>query len=181
MLIAMAGLPGTGKSTLATRLAKELGGVVLSKDEVRAVLFPGPVLDYSSHENQISMRAIFQAVAYIRTTFPDRPVLIDGRTFLQPSQLADLFAVADALKESPRILECVCSDEIARRRLETDLTLGTHKAKDRTYDRYLAVKEKASAIPLPHLVLDTGSTSLEECVWRCLGYLRETGERGRQG
>ena|SRR5208283_5448063 len=45
MLIAMAGLPGTGKSTLATRLTKELGGVVLSKDRPCCpVSFPGPGL-----------------------------------------------------------------------------------------------------------------------------------------
>jgi predicted kinase len=44
MLIAMAGLPASGKSTIAARLAKELGGVILSKDQVQAVLFPLPVL-----------------------------------------------------------------------------------------------------------------------------------------
>jgi predicted kinase len=48
MLIAMAGLPASGKSTLAARLASELAGVVLSKDQVRAALFPPPVLDSSS-------------------------------------------------------------------------------------------------------------------------------------
>jgi hypothetical protein len=37
---------------------------------------------------------------------------------------------------------------------------------------YLAVKEKAEAITVPHLVLDTGIMSLDECVKRCLGYLR---------
>jgi predicted kinase len=35
VLIAMAGLPGTGKSRIAARRAIELGTVVLSKDSVR--------------------------------------------------------------------------------------------------------------------------------------------------
>jgi adenylylsulfate kinase len=87
MLIAMAGLPGSGKSTLATHLAQKLGGVVLSKDRVRAALFPPPVLDYSTAQNAISMDAIFTAVAHIRKAFPDRPVLIDGRTFLRSYQV----------------------------------------------------------------------------------------------
>jgi adenylylsulfate kinase len=39
MLIAMAGLPGTGKSTLANALANALGAAVLNKDRVRAALF----------------------------------------------------------------------------------------------------------------------------------------------
>ena len=45
MLVAMAGLPGTGKSTLAASLAESLGGVVLSKDVVRTAPLPaGPGL-----------------------------------------------------------------------------------------------------------------------------------------
>jgi adenylate kinase family enzyme len=85
MLIAMAGPPGSGKSAIAERLASELSGVVLSKDLVRAVLFPGPVLDYSTAENQISMEAIFGAAAYIRKTFPQHPVIIDGLPAVQAS------------------------------------------------------------------------------------------------
>src|SRR5438552_2727973 len=86
MLIAMAGLPATGKSTLAARLAKELDGVILSKDQVRAALFPPPVLDYSTAENDISMDAIFKAAAYIRKALPQHSVIIDGRTFLRTKQ-----------------------------------------------------------------------------------------------
>jgi hypothetical protein len=47
---------------------------------------------------------------------------------------------------------------------------GQHPAKNRTYG--LAVKEKAEAIQVPHLVLDTGKMMVEECVQRCLGYMR---------
>ena len=41
MLIAMAGLPGTGKSTLATALADALPAVVLDKDKLRTGSYPG--------------------------------------------------------------------------------------------------------------------------------------------
>lgn len=173
MLIALAGLPATGKSTLAARLAAELDGVILSKDQVRAALFPAPVQDYSTVENQISMDALFQAAAYIRKTFPERAVIIDGRTFLRSKQIADLFTLAESLTETPAIIECVCSDEVARQRLEHDLASGTHPAKNRDRALYLKVKAAAEPILVPHLVLDTGDTSLEECVRRCLRYLRK--------
>lgn len=169
MLIAMAGLPATGKSTLAVRLTKELGGVILSKDQVRAALFPLPVLDYSSEENDISMQAIFDAAGYICKTFPQKPVIIDGRTFLRSKQIDELFVLAVSLGETPRIIECVCTDEVARQRLEHDLAEGRHPAKNRTFALYSAVKEKAEPITVPHLVLDTGTMSLDECVQRCLG------------
>ena len=58
MLIAMAGLPATGKSQIAERLSTELGAVVLSKDTVRPKLFPPPVLDYSREVDDICMAAI---------------------------------------------------------------------------------------------------------------------------
>lgn len=175
MLIAMAGLPASGKSAIAARLAAELDGVVLSKDEVRAALFPPPVLDYSATENEISMAAIFNAARYIRTTFPQHPVIIDGRTFLRSSQIRDLEALAESIGEKPRVIECVCAEDVARKRLGQDLASGTHPAKNRTFALYLVVKEKAEPIQVPHLVLDTGVLSLDECVQRCLRYLRETG------
>jgi predicted kinase len=173
MLIAMAGLPATGKSTIAAHLARELDGVVLSKDQVRAALFPAPVLDYSTTENDISMDAIFRAAAYIRTTFPQRTVIIDGRTFLRPKQVEDLFARAASLGETPWIIECVCSDDVARQRLERDRASGMHPAKNRDFALYRAVKAQAEEIQVPHLVLDTGATPLEECIQCCLRYLRK--------
>jgi len=176
MLIAMAGLPATGKTTLAARLAQELDGVVLGKDQVRAALFSAPVLDYSAAENDISMAAIFQAAAYIGKTFPRHPVIIDGRTFLQTKQIDALLALAGSLGETPRIIECVCADAVARQRLEHDLAEGRHPARNRTYALYRSVQEKAEAIAVPHLVIDTGVTPLEECVRRCLAYLQ--GARG---
>jgi predicted kinase len=43
----MVGLPATGKSTTPGGLAAALDAVILSKDEVRAAVFPPQVLDYS--------------------------------------------------------------------------------------------------------------------------------------
>ena len=39
MIVLMAGLPGTGKSTLARELAAQTSGRVLSKDEIRHAIF----------------------------------------------------------------------------------------------------------------------------------------------
>lgn len=39
VIVIMAGLPGTGKTTLARELAVRVGGRVLSKDEIRHTLF----------------------------------------------------------------------------------------------------------------------------------------------
>jgi predicted kinase len=174
MLIAMAGLPGTGKSTLAAHLEQRLGAVILNKDRVRAALFPPRVLDYSAVQNDIAMAAIYQAAAAILRADPRQTVILDGRTFLRASQVRDLLALAASLGEQPRILECVCEDAVARERLERDLSQGSHPASNRTFGLYLSLKAAAEAITVPHLVLDTGRTPLEECVQRCLVYLQDS-------
>lgn len=172
MLIALAGLPGTGKSTLAARLAAELGGVVVSKDVVRAALFPPPALDYSAAQDDLCMAAIFRAAAHLLTTNPQQVVILDGRTFLRAGQVGDLLALGAAVGRPPAIIECVCADELARERLERDLHEGTHPARNRTFALYQSLQAERVPIPAPHLTLDTGALPLEECVSRSRRYLR---------
>ncbi|HVS40475.1 MAG TPA: ATP-binding protein [Gemmataceae bacterium] len=172
MLIAMAGLPGTGKSTLAGRLAAELPAVVLNKDAVRAVLFPPPVLDYSAGQDDVSMAAVYSAAGHIHRRNPRQAVILDGRTFSRAYQMRDLLALAASVGEAPRLIECVCADEVARGRLESDLARGGHPAGNRTFALYLERKAAAEPIAPPRLTLDTGATDLEECVRRCLAWLR---------
>src|SRR5262249_59199573 len=113
MLIAMAGLPATGKSTLAARLAERLAAVILDKDRVRAALFPPRVLDYSVVQDDITMAAIYQAASAIRKANPGQAVILDGRTYLRPGQVQSLLDLAASLGEKPRIIECVCDNAVA--------------------------------------------------------------------
>ena len=71
-----------------------------------------------------------------------------------------------------KIIECVCSDENARQRLEADIAGHRHLAGNRTFAMYLATKAKAEAIVIPHLVVNT-DRSLDICLATCLRYIRE--------
>jgi predicted kinase len=171
VLIAMAGLPGTGKSTLAARLAAALDGTVLSKDVVRSALFPAPVLDYSSAQDEITMSAVYRAAAYILRAHPARPVFLDGRTFSKPGQLDAPLALTADLGVLLKVIECVCADDVARGRLAADHAAGTHPAGNRTPELYAHAKAAAVPLPVPHLTLDTGVVSIEECVRRAIEYV----------
>jgi predicted kinase len=164
----MAGLPASGKSTLAVCLAQALRGVVLDKDRVRAALFPAPVLDYSAVQDDIAMTAIYQSAAVILRAESQRVVILDGRTFLLPGQLQPLLDVGASVGEQVRIIECVCDDAVARRRLDEDLPENRHPARNRTYDLYLSVKARAQPFLIPHLVVDTGRLQLTDCVKQCI-------------
>ena len=66
-----------------------------------------------------------------------------------------------------RILECVCSEETVRRRLERDTDHGTHPAGNRDFQLYLDVKNRFEAITFPKTVIDTDH-DVELCVREAL-------------
>lgn len=160
MLILMAGLPGTGKSTLSRTLAAELGGTVIDKDRIRAALFDPADIEYSTEQDEFCMRVMLKVAGYIFRKDPSRRVFLDGRTFSQRYQLDRATGYAKAIGQPWHILECICSDETARKRLEED---RAHVAANRDFNLYLRVKARFEEITLPKTVIDTGQP-LQSCV-----------------
>ena len=168
MIVLMAGLPGTGKSTLARALAAQCPGVVLDKDEIRSVLFPPAYLEYSAVQDDFCQTVMFETAKYLLARHPDLRIFIDGRTFSRAYQLQNALAAATSLSTPCRIIECVCSEETARLRL--DQTRASHPAQNRTYELYKRLQAEFDLIPEPKLVVDTDSR-LEDSVAAALAYL----------
>ena len=174
MLIAMAGLPGTGKSTLAQQMAHALSGTVLDKDTIRAVLFPPALLEYTTEQDDFCMSILFQAAGYILRKDPHQHVILDGRTFSHRYQVEVVKDVAARLKTHLKIIECICSDEVARQWLRG---VGTaqikHLAGNRDYALYLAIKARFEEIDEPKLLVNTEDEP-QHCLEQCLSYILET-------
>jgi predicted kinase len=165
MIVLMAGLPGTGKTTLACELARNTNGRVLSKDEFRHSLFTPEEIEYSSRQDDFVLQIMLQTAGYLLDRDPERRIFLDGKPFSRRYQIENVIATADSLHQPWRILECVCSDEIARQRLESDAGSGAHPAGNRDFQLYLEVKARFEAISFPKIMIDTGG-SLEHCVHR---------------
>jgi predicted kinase len=170
LIILMAGLPATGKSTVAQALASALPGVILNKDRARTALFPPSEIDYSVSQDDLVMDILRQATAYILRRDRSKHVLIDGRPFAKRYQLEPWKTLAAELDVPVRIIECVCADEIARQRLASATARGDHVAANRDYAMYRRLKAGFEPIVDPKLVLDT-QQSLEQCVAAALAYL----------
>src|ERR1700680_3103746 len=81
MIVLMAGLPGTGKSTLARELAARTSGRVLSKDEIRHAIFLPDEIEYSSRQDDFCAQLMIEAAGYLWSRSKERPVFFDGRPF----------------------------------------------------------------------------------------------------
>lgn len=170
MMIAMAGLPGTGKSTLARALAERIPALVLNKDTVRAALFPPAEIAYSNSQDDLVINIILQMAEYYFQKNAERSVILDGRTFSKKAQVDTLVSYSHQYHRELRLIYCMCSDEMARKRIECDLYSGNHPATDRDFSLYLRLQAESDPIQLPHLRLNT-DRPLEDCLQQCLEYL----------
>ncbi len=167
----MAGLPGTGKTTLARQLAARTSGRILSKDDIRHAIFSPDEIEYSARQDDFCVQIMLETSAYLLREEPARMIFLDGRPFSRRYQIENVLVAAASLRQPWRILECVCSEETARRRLEEHAAAGEHPAGNRDFQLYLEVRSRFEAILARKTVVPT-DRPIEECVALALAALR---------
>jgi adenylylsulfate kinase len=171
MIVLMAGLPGTGKTTIARELAIRTSGRVIGKDEIRHALFSRDEIEYSSRQDDFCLQVILETSGYLLRPDPTRCIFLDGRPFSRRYQIENVVNAVAGLHQSWRILECVCAEEVSRQRIEQQAAPGAHPAGNRDFQLYLEVKSRFEAISLPKTVIDT-SELLQTCIEQGLAALR---------
>jgi predicted kinase len=151
--VVFAGLPGTGKSTLARALAERLGAAILDKDRVRGALFPDALTDYSPEQDQLCMRAMLEAAAYLTARRRVPYVFFDGRTFSTGEQIEEVLLAAEQAGAGWRILHVRCADAVAEERLGRNDP--GHPAKNRDPALYRRIQQHFEPILQPKLEVDT--------------------------
>lgn len=115
------------------------------------------------------MRVMLKVAGYLFRKDSARKVFLDGLTFSRAYQLRRATGYANALGQPWRILECVCSDETACKRLQSD---PEHPARNRDFDLFVAVKQRFEEIVLSKAVIDTDQL-LEYCLEQAKNGLAE--------
>ncbi len=168
MIVLMAGLPGTGKTTLARELAGRTGGRVVSKDDVRHALFSVEEIEYSPRQDDFCLQIMLRdgGISFVAESRRGM-MFLDGRPFSRRYQIENVLNAAD---------RCVSLggywNAFARRKqlgdgLQADAATGAHAAGNRDFQLYLEVKARFEAITFDKTVIDT-DRSLDSCVEQAL-------------
>jgi predicted kinase len=165
-LVVLAGLPGSGKSTVADGLSRQLSIPVLSVDPIEAAMWRGGLT-----RDQTGIAAYEVAIA-----------LAGEQLRLGHSVIADAVNPVEAPRAAWRnlaarhraelkIIECVCADEaIHRRRVEARIR-GIEGMREVTWARVLERRAGYEPWTDDRLVLDTSAQSTDRLVAEAIGYV----------
>jgi uncharacterized protein len=161
-VIAVGGLSGTGKTTVARAVAGELGLRVVSADAVRRELFGDAKRPAAYGEGAYTAEANRQTYDRLiergrELLGRDGGVILDA-TFRRNEDRAAARAMAAEAGAEWRLIECRLAPELVRERLERRAALREGLS-DATWQVYLKQREEASALgdeSARHFALDTG-------------------------
>ena len=162
-VVIVSGLPGSGKSYFAKRLANRMKATYLSSDLIRKSLFDPPI--YSPEEKE----RVYQKMGLMMTEALAKGeiVVLDG-TFHRKStrqKMRDWIARAEVGYAIIRIKadEALVKERTSKKRKESDADYGV----------YLMLKQRSEPIAEPHLELISTNDNLEERLEKAINYLAE--------
>lgn len=175
-LIVLAGLPGTGKSSLARRLGALLQCPVFDKDRVRAASYAPEFVEYSTEQDDRCVEAILTLIAGEARAGKRRFAILDGRCFARRGQTQRIEEFAREERIELRWILMSCDAALARRRLESEGAL--HPAADRGADLHARLQREAVPFGPLHLALSSDprpplsdAQVLDEAVERALAWV----------
>ncbi len=164
-VVMLIGLPGSGKTRLAQWLTGHSEVVVVSRDTIRAAMFPD--CRYTMEEKLAAFEAMRAAISV--TLRHGRSVCTDGITFASAADRANITAIAAAAGATVKIVWCDVPIAVAQRRIRDDRVT---EFPDRTAELVTEVAGRFAPVPLGALRLDM-TKPIDEIGTRLLGVLRE--------
>lgn len=156
------GLPGSGKSYLASRLAEKLKAEYINSDKVRLSLYP--VRSYSEEEKL----SVYQTILAMTREFlqTGRSVIVDG-TFYKESIRQEY---KDELAAGTKVffIEVIADEALIYERLRQHRPYS--EADESVYQK---IKGQWEPFREDHLILQSSNRNLDEMLDHALNYLKQ--------
>lgn len=147
-LFIVCGLQGTGKTTVASALAKTLRAVHLRNDVIRKELFPAPL--YNEVETDKTYEETLRRAEAL--LHEGKSVVIDA-TFTKAIHRAVVKELAQKTGSIFLIIRTHADEGVVEQRMRT----RTNDASDAVFADHLKAKSKFDTITEPHVVVDTNT------------------------
>ena len=174
LIVTVGGLMGTGKSTLAKRLANETDAMLLTTDAIRSELHgsnrrlgyaEGKYSDFGRDEIYRTMlRRATDALEFSPT------VVLDG-TFSSQKKRRNVHDLAERLNAAYLHVECSCPRDVALRRIDARCREGNSVSEARP-DLYVRQAADYEPVDEPHAIHVDTTHSLDHQMDRLLPMLR---------
>lgn len=159
IVVALIGLPGSGKSIAARALQDQLALRRVCRDTIRQAMFPR--CSYSFAEKRAAFRAMLLAVE-INCMLGESSV-IDGVTFSRRRDLQRVDAAIRRYGFLPVPIYLDCPPDVARARIAEDVASNRHLARDRTPEIVADVMVRFESPPANALVINSNVPAAELC------------------
>lgn len=149
MLIIVSGLQGTGKTTVAKKITKEIKGVLLRTDVIRRDLFEVPEYIKKIYPKDQMQKVYDEMFSQARILLKkNRNVVLDA-TFLKKENREKAKKISKG--HNFEIIEIVCPEKIVEMRMKKRFK-GESKAK---FEHYLKYKNIFEPIKEKHIIINT--------------------------
>lgn len=153
------GLPGSGKSYFASRLAQKINAEYLISDKIRKELFP--VRTYSESEKNAVYKALLEKMQ--EATDKGKDVVVDA-TFYK-NEIRDKFI--SNIKGKVYFIEVWADEEIIRERLKKKRLYS-----EADFKVYQFIKQQWEPLKQPHLKLKSANDNINDRLQKALNYLK---------
>jgi len=161
MVVIVFGLPGSGKSFFASRLAEKIHAEYVNSDRVRKELFEKR--DYSDEEKKAVYRKMLESMNEAIDLNQD---LVLDATF-HKKETRDLFVNEMSKKESLFFIEVQADESTIRERLKEKRPYS-----EADYDVYKKISQKNEPLATPHLILQSTNDNIAAMLEKAMAYLK---------
>lgn len=161
MVVIVFGLPGSGKSYFASRLAKRIDADYVNSDRLRKEMFK--MRTYSRQEKESVYQTMLQKMK--EDVVQNKNVVLDA-TF-HKKETRQPFVKEMKTKGGIYFIEIVAEERIIRERLKRK-----RRYSEADFKVYKIISSENELLPESHLVLESTNTNIKEMLGKAVDYLK---------